>query len=62
MGPSDQKSSFTTSAPYFPRSFKLIFKTGNGIIQTGNGIISHTSGPLIKKLFLQDVSQFHQIF
>ena len=38
----------------------MIFKTGNGIIQTGNGIISPTSGPLIKKLLLQDVSRFYQ--
>ena len=34
-----QKTSFTTSSSFFPRSSKLIFKTGNGIIQTGNGII-----------------------
>ena len=54
---SDQKTSFTTSFPYLPRSSKLIFKTGNEIIQTGNGIISPTSGPLIKKLLLQHI--FH---
>ena len=35
---------------------KLIFKTGNGIIQTRNGIITPTSRPLIKKLLLQNVS------
>ena len=32
-------------------SSKLVFKTGNWIIQTGNGIISPTSRPLIKNFF-----------
>ena len=57
---SDQKTSFTTSFPYLPRNSKLIFKTGNGIIQTGNGIISLTSKPPIKKLLLQNVSHLIQ--
>ena len=46
---------------------KLIFLTGNGIIQTGNGsiqtgngIISPTSRPLMKKLLLQNVSHLIQ--
>ena len=43
-----------------PRGSKIIFKTGNGIIQTGNGIISPTSRPLIKKLRLQNVSHLIQ--
>ena len=29
---SDQKTYFTTSFSYLPRSFKFIFKTGNGIV------------------------------
>ena len=37
-----------------------IIQTGNGIIQTGNGIISPISWPPIKKLLLQNVSQFYQ--
>ena len=44
---SDQKTYFTKCFSFVPRDSKLIFKTGNGIIQTGNGIISHTSRPLI---------------
>ena len=36
---SDQKTYFTKCLSFSPRSSKLIFKTGNGIIQTGNGII-----------------------
>ena len=57
---SDQITSFTTAFPYLQRNSKLIFKTGNGIIQTGNGIISLTSKPLIKKLLLQNVSHLIQ--
>ena len=53
---SDQKTSFIKCLLFVPSGSKLIFKTGNGIIQTGNGIISPTSRPLIKKLLLQDVS------
>ena len=41
-------------------SSKLVFKTGNGIIQTGNGIISPTSRPLIKKLLLQHLLHINQ--
>ena len=47
---SDEKTSFTTYFSFDPKVSKLIFKTGNGIIQTGNGIIIPTSRPLIKKL------------
>ena len=50
---SDQKTSFTKFYSFSPRSSKLIFKTGNGIIQTGNEIISLASTPLINKLLLQ---------
>ena len=57
---SDQKTSFTKHLSFDPRGSKLIFKTGNGIIQTGNGIISPTSRPLIKKLILQNVSHLFQ--
>ena len=57
---SDQITSFTTSFPFLPRNSKLIFKTGNGLIQTGNGIISPTSRPLIKKLLLLNVSHLIQ--
>ena len=57
---SDWKTSLTNCFSFSPRSSKLIFKTRNGIIQTGNRIISPTSGPLIKKLLLQDVSHFSQ--
>ena len=57
---SDQKTYFTICFSFVPRDSKLIFKTGNGIIQTGNGIISPTSRPLIKKLLLQKFSHFHQ--
>ena len=35
---SDQKTPFTKSSTFEPRGSKLIFQTGNGIIQTGNGI------------------------
>ena len=45
----DQKTTFTKIFSFPPRSSKLIFKTGNGIIQTRNGIIFPTSRPLIKK-------------
>ena len=48
---SDQKTPFTKCFTFDPRGSKLIFKTGNGIIQTGNGIISPTSWPLIKNFF-----------
>ena len=51
--PSDQKNSFTKCFSFVLRGLKLIFKTGNRIIQTGNGIISPISRPLIKKLLLQ---------
>ena len=47
---SDEKTSLTKRRSFDPRASKLIFKTGNGIIQTGNGIISPTSRPLMKKL------------
>ena len=46
---SDQKISFTKCFSFSPRSSKLIFITGNGIIQTGNGIIYPISRPLMKK-------------
>ena len=52
---------FTQCFWFLPRSSKLIFKTGTGIIKTGNGIISSTSRPLIKKLLLQSVFNFHQV-
>ena len=55
-----KKTSFTKHLSFDPRGSKLIFKTGNGIIQTGNGIISPTSWPLIKKLILQNVSYLFQ--
>ena len=54
------KTPFTKCFKFDPRGSKLIFKTGNGIIQTGNGIISLTSKPLIKKLLLKDVSYLIQ--
>ena len=57
---SDQKTSFTKCFSFDPRVSKLIFKTGNGIIQTGNGIISPTSMPLIKKLLLQNLPHLFQ--
>ena len=53
------KTSFTKCLSFVPSGSKLIFKTGNRIIQTGNGIISPTSRPLIKKLLLQKV--FHSL-
>ena len=59
---SDEKTSFTKHFSLDPNVSKLIFKTGNGIIQTGNGIISPTSRPLMKKLFLQNVSHLFQGF
>ena len=40
---SDQKSSFTKCFSFIPRGSRLIFQTGNGIIQTRNGIIHPTS-------------------
>ena len=39
----DQKISFTKSFTFNPTVSKLIFKTGNGIIQTGNGTINEES-------------------
>ena len=57
---SDQKTSFTTFSLYLPRNSKLIFNTGNGIIQTGNGFISPTFRPLIKKLLLQNISHLYR--
>merc|ERR1711891_84472 len=57
---SAEKTSFTKCFSFDPRGPKLIFKTGNGIIQTGNGIISPTSRPLLKKLLLQNVSHLIQ--
>ena len=50
---SDQKTSFKRCFTFFPRSLRLIFKTGNGII-------SPTFRPMIKKLLLQEFSHFHQ--
>ena len=47
----NQITSFTKCSSFVPRGSKLIFKTGNGIIQTRNGIISSTSKPLMKKFF-----------
>ena len=57
---SDQKTPFTKCFTFDPKGSKLIFKTGNGIIQTGNGIISLTSMPLKKKLLLQNFSNLIQ--
>ena len=57
---SDQKTSFPQRFSFDPRGSKLIFKTGNGIIQSGIGIISPPSRPLIKKLILQNVSHLSQ--
>ena len=37
---SDQKTTFTTSSPYLPRSSKVIFKTGNRIIQISQLILT----------------------
>ena len=37
---SAEKTSFTKCFSFDPRGPKLIFETGNGIIQTGNGFIS----------------------
>ena len=51
-------ASLTRCFSFSPRSPKLIFKTGNRIIQTGNGIISLTSWPLIKRLLPQDFFSF----
>ena len=59
---SDQKTSFTKCVLFVPRGSKLIFKTGNGIVQTGNGIISPTSRPPIKKLLLLNVFYLFQRF
>ena len=47
---SEQKTSFSTSYPYEPRSLQLVFNTGIGIIQTGNRILSPNSVPLIKNV------------
>ena len=58
---SDQKTCFTKCFLFVPRVSKLIFKTGNGIIQTGNEIISPTSRPKIKKHILRNVSHSHLI-
>ena len=52
---SDQKTYFIKYFSFEPEGSKLIFKTGNGIIQTGNGIFSPTSRPLIKKPLLRKV-------
>ena len=49
---SDEKTSFTKRFSLLPRSSRLIFLTGNGILQTGNGIIFPISRPPIKKLLL----------
>ena len=57
---SNQKTSFTKCFSFIPRSLKLIFKTGNRIIQTGNGIIYPIFRPLIKKLPLHSVSHFYR--
>jgi len=59
---SDQKTSFTICFSFDPRGSKLIFKTGNRIIQTGHGIIYPASRPrpLIKKVLLQNVSNLIQ--
>ena len=57
---SGQKTSYTTSSSYLPRRLKLIYKTGNGIIQTGNRIISPTSRPLIEIPLLPNVSHLVQ--
>ena len=43
------KTSFSECFSFDTRGLKLIFETGNGIIQTGNGINSLTCRPLIKK-------------
>ena len=51
---SDQKSSFTKCFSFDPMGSKIVFKTGNGIIQTVNGIICPTFRPLIKKFLLQN--------
>ena len=55
---SDQKISFTISSPHLLRSSKLIFKTGNGIIQIG--FISPASRPLIKTICLQYLLHIYQ--
>ena len=57
---SAEKTSFTKCFSFDPRGPKLIFETGNGIIQTGNGIISPTSRPLIKELLLQNIFHLFQ--
>ena len=56
----DKKKSCTKSFSYLPRSKKLIFKTGNRMIQTGYEIISPIYKPLVKKLLLQSVSYSNQ--
>ena len=57
---SDQKTSFTKCFSFKPRSSKLIFINGNGIIWTGNGIIFPNLRPLMKKFLLQKVSHSYQ--
>ena len=56
---SNAKTSLTKHFSFDPKVSKLIFKTGNGIIQTGNGIIFPTFWPPMKKLLLQNI--FHLI-
>ena len=56
---SNQKTYFTKDLSLLPRFLKMVFKTGNGIIQTGNGIISPNYWPLIKKLIIQKVANFY---
>ena len=59
---SDKQTSVTKCFSFMPRSSKMIFKTGNGILQTGNGIIYPISRPLIKnffyKMFLVHTNEF----
>ena len=57
---SDGKTSFTNCFSFDLRGSKMIFITGNGIIQTGNGVIYPTSRPLFKKHLLQNVSHLIQ--
>ena len=40
---SNQKTYFSKDLSLLPRFLKMVFKTGNGIIQTGNEIISPIS-------------------
>ena len=55
---SDQKKSFMKCFLFDPRGLKLVFKTGNRIIQTGNGTISPNSRPLVKKTSITKCSTF----